>query len=178
MAASSDLYTCVPVVRSVCAVRAVVVDAAHARLRDCGTTQTELNLLRKLHHQNIVEYKETIQSDNALYIVLEFVENGSLLQMIKRYGCFPEPLTAVYVYQVLNGLAFLHKQGVIHRDIKVRRPCRSRRSVIDAMLCCAVLRSAALPRGRLRSVTGCVCVRVCVCACVCVCVRVCVCVCV
>ena len=85
----------------------------------CRCWQTELNLLKKLHHQNIVEYKETIQSENALYIVLEFVENGSLAQMLKRFDCFPETLTAVYVYQVLNGLAFLHKEGVIHRDIKV-----------------------------------------------------------
>ncbi len=47
-----------------------------------------------------MEYKETIQSENALYIVLEFVENGSLAQVLKRFGTFPETLTAVYVCQV------------------------------------------------------------------------------
>jgi serine/threonine protein kinase len=81
--------------------------------------QTEINLLKKLHHPNIVEYKETIRTADALYIVLEYVENGSLAQTLKKFGSFSETLTAVYISQVLRGLEYLHNQGVIHRDIKV-----------------------------------------------------------
>ncbi len=73
-----------------------------------------VNLLALLHRVSM------FPCSPPRYIVLEFVENGSLAQMLKRFGSFPETLTAVYVCQVLNGLAFLHKQGVIHRDIKVR----------------------------------------------------------
>lgn len=49
--------------------------------------------------------------------MLEFVENGSLSNTIKptKFGAFPESLTAVYTTQVLEGLAYLHDQGVIHR---------------------------------------------------------------
>lgn len=36
----------------------------------------------------------------------------------KRFGKFPENLVAVYICQVLEGLVYLHDQGVIHRDIK------------------------------------------------------------
>ncbi|TFY74292.1 hypothetical protein EWM64_g9721, partial [Hericium alpestre] len=47
-----------------------------------------------------------------------FCENGSLHNICKRFGKFPENLVAVYISQVLEGLVYLHDQGVIHRDIK------------------------------------------------------------
>lgn len=49
-----------------------------------------------------------------------YVENGALASIIKpnKFGAFPESLTAVYIAQVLEGLVYLHEQGVIHRDIK------------------------------------------------------------
>lgn len=53
-----------------------------------------------------------------LYIILEFMENGSLSSIIKQCGTLNEELAAVYVAQVLKGLQYLHEQGVVHRDIK------------------------------------------------------------
>jgi serine/threonine protein kinase len=50
--------------------------------------------------------------------VLEYVEGGSLETLIKHYGCLTETLVAIYVKQMLQGLDYLHNQGVIHRDIK------------------------------------------------------------
>lgn len=50
--------------------------------------------------------------------VSRFCENGSLHAICKRFGKFPETLVAVYICQVLEGLVYLHDQGVIHRDIK------------------------------------------------------------
>ncbi|KAK8965172.1 Mitogen-activated protein kinase kinase kinase NPK1 [Platanthera guangdongensis] len=51
---------------------------------------------------------------------LWYVENGSLANIIKpnKFGPIPESLVAVYISQVLEGLVYLHEQGVIHRDIK------------------------------------------------------------
>ncbi len=47
-----------------------------------------------------------------------YCENGSLHSICKSYGKFPENLVGVYMTQVLQGLHYLHDQGVIHRDIK------------------------------------------------------------
>lgn len=81
-------------------------------------TQSEISLLKKLNHENIVKYHDTIRTQSFLYIVLEYMENGSLAQFMKRFGSLSETLVAMYITQVLRGLAYLHEQGVLHRDVK------------------------------------------------------------
>lgn len=79
----------------------------------------EIELLKRLRHPNIVAYVETMRTTYYLHIILEFVENGSLSDIVKKFGgSLPESLVAMYVSQVLVGLDYLHSQGVIHRDIK------------------------------------------------------------
>lgn len=65
------------------------------------------------------------------------VENGALSSMLPKLGGkMPEPLVSKYIAQVLKGLHYLHSQGVIHRDIKVRVRAQRLRSVLCA-LCAA-----------------------------------------
>lgn len=85
---------------------------------ELGEIMSEIDLLKNLNHPNIVKYKGFVKEREYLYIILEFCENGSLHNIIKRFGKFPENLVAVYIAQVLEGLVYLHEQGVIHRDIK------------------------------------------------------------
>lgn len=79
---------------------------------------SEIDLLKNLNHPNIVKYKGFSRDKDSLFIILEYCENGSLQTILKKFGKFPESLVAVYVSQVLEGLVYLHEQGVIHRDIK------------------------------------------------------------
>jgi serine/threonine protein kinase len=85
---------------------------------ELGQIMSEIDLLKNLNHPNIVKYKGFVKTREYLYIILEFCENGSLHNICKRFGKFPESLVAVYIRQVLEGLVYLHDQGVIHRDIK------------------------------------------------------------
>ncbi|ORY83111.1 hypothetical protein BCR37DRAFT_392469 [Protomyces lactucae-debilis] len=78
----------------------------------------EIDLLKNLNHDNIVKYHCFYKGADSLYIILEYCENGSLQSICRTFGNFPEHLLAVYTDQVLNGLIYLHDQGVIHRDIK------------------------------------------------------------
>jgi serine/threonine protein kinase len=90
----------------------------------CGTylsirkQQAEVALMQRLNHPNIVQYIDTIRTDGHLNIVLEYIENGSLSNVLRKFGSFAESLVALYINQVLRGLRYLHEQGVLHRDIK------------------------------------------------------------
>lgn len=74
--------------------------------------------MKRLSHKNIVKYIDVITTDKYLNIVLEYVENGSLSGIVKKFSAFQEHLVSLFISQVLQGLKYLHSQGVVHRDIK------------------------------------------------------------
>nr|XP_024382607.1 mitogen-activated protein kinase kinase kinase YODA-like isoform X2 [Physcomitrium patens] len=78
----------------------------------------EISLLSKLRHENIVQYIGTETLEDRLYIYLEFVSGGSIHKLLQEYGAFKEPVVRNYTRQILSGLAYLHNQNTVHRDIK------------------------------------------------------------
>lgn len=77
----------------------------------------EIDLLKNLRHPNIVKYHGFIQKRHQLCILLEYCSRGSLRDVFKQHP-IDEQQARVYVQQTLQGLQYLHSQGVIHRDIK------------------------------------------------------------
>jgi serine/threonine protein kinase len=69
-----------------------------------------------VHHFRVCATQPCLEI--RVLIAIRFCENGSLHNIVKKFGKFPENLVAVYISQVLEGLVYLHDQGVIHRDIK------------------------------------------------------------
>ncbi|PWA96525.1 hypothetical protein CTI12_AA027860 [Artemisia annua] len=80
----------------------------------------DLNIIMNLNHKNVVKYLGSLETESHLHMILEYVDNDSLANMIEpnNFGPLPEPLVAFYIAQVLEGLVYLHEQGVIHRNIK------------------------------------------------------------
>lgn len=80
--------------------------------------QREMNLLRDLQHENIVQYLGSNSEEKFLNIFLEYVPGGSVATMLSNYGAFEESLIRNFVRQILQGLKYLHNRSIIHRDIK------------------------------------------------------------
>ncbi|KAK9238248.1 kinase-like domain-containing protein [Lipomyces kononenkoae] len=80
--------------------------------------QREIQLLRDLHHENIVQYLGSNSDGQYLNIFLEYVPGGSVAALLNNYGPFEEPLIRTFVRQILCGLSYLHGKDIIHRDIK------------------------------------------------------------
>jgi protein kinase len=77
-----------------------------------------LQSLKKLNHPNIVKLWEVIRQDDELYFVFEFMDGNLYEMMKKRDKHFPEAKIRNIMYQIFQGLAFMHKHGFFHRDIK------------------------------------------------------------
>ncbi|KAM7049034.1 mitogen-activated protein kinase kinase kinase 19 [Acridotheres tristis] len=78
----------------------------------------EVDLLKTLKHVNIVTYLGTCLEDNILSIFMEFVPGGSISSILNRFGPLPEVVLCKYTKQILHGVAYLHDNCVVHRDIK------------------------------------------------------------
>ncbi|GAM28931.1 hypothetical protein SAMD00019534_121070 [Acytostelium subglobosum LB1] len=83
-----------------------------------SSIMVELDLLQKLSHDNIVRILGKDENDTTIYLIMEYMENGSLASIMNQFGTFPESLICTYIEQVLQGLVYLHSENVIHRDIK------------------------------------------------------------
>uniref|UniRef100_A0A4X2LLG8 Serine/threonine-protein kinase Nek3 n=1 Tax=Vombatus ursinus TaxID=29139 RepID=A0A4X2LLG8_VOMUR len=89
-------------------------------LSDVKNSRKEAILLAKMKHPNIVAFKESFEADGHLYIVMEYCDEGDLMQKIKhqRGKLFPEDMILHWFTQMCLGVNHIHKKRVLHRDIK------------------------------------------------------------
>ncbi|CAM9596816.1 unnamed protein product [Bubo scandiacus] len=87
---------------------------------DVENSRKEAVLLAKMNHPNIVAYKESFEADGHLYIVMEYCDDGDLMQKIKhqRGKLFPEDTILHWFVQMCLGVKHIHDKRVLHRDIK------------------------------------------------------------
>ncbi|XP_061109539.1 serine/threonine-protein kinase MAK-like isoform X5 [Conger conger] len=79
----------------------------------------EVKSLKKLSHANVVKLKEVIRENDHLYFVFEYMkENLYQLMKDRENKMFSENEIRNIMFQVVSGLAFVHKHGFFHRDMK------------------------------------------------------------
>ena len=86
--------------------------------------ENELRILKDLHHPNIVHLEDVKKDDKYYYIVMEFVNGGSLTDCLKKYQMkygksFPEEIVQYLMRQIVDAIKFIHKRNIIHRDLKL-----------------------------------------------------------
>ncbi len=76
----------------------------------------EARSVAKLAHPNIVQIHDFGDQDNITYIVMEYVDGGTLKDRLKKP--LPVPEAVDYIIQAAEGLDCAHRNGIIHRDVK------------------------------------------------------------
>lgn len=79
----------------------------------------EISILRELQHPNIVKLHEFIETERHMGIVLEYASGGELFDYILNHRYLKDPAARRLFAQLVSGVGYLHKKGIVHRDLKL-----------------------------------------------------------
>ena len=80
--------------------------------------ERESEIMSQIAHPNIVRVREIRLDADLPYIVMEYVEGGSVRQLLTESGCLSVETTIRLGLQVLDAFRAIHARGIVHRDIK------------------------------------------------------------
>lgn len=80
---------------------------------------SEIKIHRSLNHPHIVKFEHVFEDNENVYILLEICTNQTLNDLCKRRKRLTEFEAQYYIYQMVSALKYLHKNRVIHRDLKL-----------------------------------------------------------
>ena len=83
-----------------------------------ATLMREVDIHRKLYHENIIRLYCSLEDEAYIYLVLELAQKGNLFYLIRQKKALSEDEAFYFFIQLCSGVYFLHKNGLIHRDIK------------------------------------------------------------
>jgi polo-like kinase 1 len=81
---------------------------------------SEIEIHRSLHHSHIVKFMGVCQDADFVYILLEFCPGGTLLDLVRSQSRLDERTAAGYCRAILDSLAYIHKRGIVHGDVKLQ----------------------------------------------------------
>ena len=87
-------------------------------LKKSENAKTEIDIMRKISHPNIVNIFDIYEDSKKYYIMMEICEGGELFEAISEQGAFTEEDCAHIMKQVLSAVNYLHSKNIMHRDIK------------------------------------------------------------
>lgn len=79
----------------------------------------EISILRGLSHPNIVRLHEMAETDRYIGIILEYASGGELFDFILNHRYLKDNNARRLFAQLVSGVGYLHKKGIVHRDLKL-----------------------------------------------------------
>ena len=86
-----------------------------------NNVRNEIHVMEQIEHPNIIKYQETIYMNDSVNIVMELVENNSLVEYLRaqKGKKASEDNVRVIMKDILKALTYLHSKNIVHRDLKL-----------------------------------------------------------
>ncbi|KAI8613903.1 kinase-like domain-containing protein [Chytriomyces sp. MP71] len=80
--------------------------------------ESEVQIMRSLSHENIVQFLDHFEERGIIYIIMEFVNGGDLFGFVRERGHLDEDKARFFLRQMVVALKFIKSKGITHRDLK------------------------------------------------------------
>eukprot|EP01118_Nematostelium_gracile_P014786 TRINITY_DN5840_c0_g1_i1.p1 TRINITY_DN5840_c0_g1~~TRINITY_DN5840_c0_g1_i1.p1 ORF type:complete len:347 (-),score=82.70 TRINITY_DN5840_c0_g1_i1:720-1760(-) len=81
-------------------------------------TMAERNILRRINNPFIVSLKYSFQTQDKLYMILDYINGGELFYHLSDAGRFDEERARFYAAEIVHALGYLHSMSIVYRDLK------------------------------------------------------------
>nr|XP_012234101.1 PREDICTED: testis-specific serine/threonine-protein kinase 3-like [Linepithema humile]XP_012234102.1 PREDICTED: testis-specific serine/threonine-protein kinase 3-like [Linepithema humile] len=78
----------------------------------------EIEVVKGLKHPHLIRFLQAIETTHRVYIIMEYAQNGSLLDVIRHDTYIDEQRSRKWFRQLLEAIDYCHDHGIVHRDIK------------------------------------------------------------
>ncbi|KAG5916027.1 hypothetical protein E4U42_007820 [Claviceps africana] len=101
------------------AIKLIKRDSVGTHPSRLGKIRREVTILRGVHHPNIVRLIDMIETDRYIGIILEYASGGELFDYILNHRYLKDSSARRLFSQLVSGVGYLHKKGIVHRDLKL-----------------------------------------------------------
>lgn len=95
-----------------------IIEKKFVEKQDLMLLAREIEIMKRVNHPNVLKLYEVFENDDTISLVMELVTGGELFYKIVEKGNYSEKEAAAIVKQMMQGVEYLHGEGICHRDLK------------------------------------------------------------